>query len=779
MFRLGLRLSLQGGREALVRLAAIVAAVALGVAVVLSILADYHGYQNMLDRPCWECTNGSPLSAQQSAGTALPSTGTLWNLSDDYYDGRKIERLDVAPLGPGSAGPVLPGLQQLPSAGQFDVSPALAALLRTVPADQLGNRFPGTQSGLVGDAALTGPDELVVVVGYSPAQLAAQSGTEHVTGVATEHSDISTSNVYKYGFGLGSIAVMFPLLILISTATRLAAARREERYAAMRLIGATPRQINVIASVDSAVGALLGTLLGIGVLQLIRTGVDDLAVTGSRFFPSAVKPSAADYLAVIVAVPVASMLAALWSLRRVRISPLGTSRRATPPPPGAWRLAPLLLGLAVFVGPLAVLGFQNKSTSGPSGSALSLAELGVLLIMTGLILSGSWLTMQVARIVARFIKGPASLLAARRLADNPKAAFRAVSGLVLAVLIGTAIGGLVPSVVDGQNAGAAGSLTHVLQAGFATGQCNGGGCSASTSGVKPAPGTDPTAAPAPDPAATGLPPQTAVTLLGRLRAFPGVSVVPIYSDPAQGGLDGEVAACADLAAVSAVGQCAPGAADVKANFAALYDDNLLSLERQLPLVTSASTTGSIDLSALRLRTVLVRVDNAGTLEQVRTLLSTYSSANGVTQPPQTFGEVGDARASLLRAAERVIEVLVGLTVLVAGCSLAVSVGGSLVERRRPFTLLRLSGTPTPTLYRVVLLESMLPLLTATVVAALIGFGTSLPLILALVPQRAHLAPPDGTYFALMGAGLLASVAAILTALPLLGRMTAPSNVQFE
>jgi hypothetical protein len=52
-------------------------------------------------------------------------------------------------------------------------------------------------------------------------------------------------------------------------------------------------------------------------------------------------------------------------------------------------------------------------------------------------------------------------------------------------------------------------------------------------------------------------------------------------------------------------------------------------------------------------------------------------------------------------------------------------------------------------------------------------------VLAVVPQRAHLALPDATYFALMGAGLLASVAAILTALPLLGRMTAPSNAQFE
>ncbi|WP_042391932.1 FtsX-like permease family protein [Streptacidiphilus carbonis] len=767
MLRLGLRLSLQGGREALVRLAAIVAAVALGVAVVLSILADYRGYQTLMDRQCWECTHGTAVSST----AAIPGSGTLWNVSDDYFHGKTVERLDVAPLGPDA--PTIPGLRQLPGAGQFVVSPALAALLRTVPADQLGDRFPGTQSGLIGDAALTGPEQLVVVVGHTPAQLAADSGTEYVTRVATKHSDISTSNIYQYGFRLGTIAVLFPLLILISTATRLAAARREERYAAMRLVGATPRQINVIASVDSAVGALLGTLLGIGVFQLIRSGVNDLAVTGSRFFPAVVHPTAADYAAVVVVVPLASATAALWSLRRVRVSPLGTSRRATPPAPGAWRLAPLLLGLVIFVGPLVILGFQNKSTSGPSSSALALAQLGVLLIMAGLILSGSWLTLQVARGLARLTRGPAALLAARRLADNPKAAFRAVSGLVLAVLVGTAIGGLVPSVVDGQNSGSAGSLTQVLQAGFAVDATS-----------KPGPDNGPGTAAGPAPGALGLSPQTAVPLLGRLRSFPGTTVVPIYSDsavsttPARGS-GGEIVACADLRELSALGQCAPGAQDVKADFRALQDDNLLSLERQLPLVTSASATGTIDVSQLDLRTVLVKVDSSDTLEQIRTLLSTYLSANGVTQPPQTFGEVGQARAGLLRAAERVIEVLVGLTVLVAGCSLAVSVGGSLVERRRPFTLLRLSGTPTPTLYRAVVLESMLPLLTATVVAGVIGFGTSLPLVLALVPQHAHLAAPDGAYFALMGAGLLASVLAILTALPLLGRLTAPSNAQFE
>lgn len=66
--------------------------------------------------------------------------------------------------------------------------------------------------------------------------------------------------------------------------------------------------------------------------------------------------------------------------------------------------------------------------------------------------------------------------------------------------------------------------------------------------------------------------------------------------------------------------------------------------------------------------------------------------------------------------------VIAMTLLVAGCSLAIAAAGGIVERRRPFTLLRVAGTATPVLRRVVLLESVLPLAVATIVAAVTGFG---------------------------------------------------------
>jgi hypothetical protein len=173
VIRLGLRLVLASGREALTRLAVITVAVACGVALLLGVLAEFHAFQADSNRACWECTSGAALPAG-----SLPSHGLVANYSVDFYQGQTIERLDVAALGPGM--PVPPGISRLPGPGEYYASPALARLLAAVPRDQLGDRFPGTLAGVIGTAALTGPEELVVFVGYSPRALASVPGSRWV-----------------------------------------------------------------------------------------------------------------------------------------------------------------------------------------------------------------------------------------------------------------------------------------------------------------------------------------------------------------------------------------------------------------------------------------------------------------------------------------------------------------------------------------------------------------------------------------------------------------------
>jgi hypothetical protein len=85
------------------------------------------------------------------------------------------------------------------------------------------------------------------------------------------------------------------------------------------------------------------------------------------------------------------------------------------------------------------------------------------------------------------------------------------------------------------------------------------------------------------------------------------------------------------------------------------------------------------------------------------------------------------------------------------------------------------------LRRVVLLESVLPLISATVIAALTGLTAAIPLGRLFTPPGTPTAIrlPGQTYYLTMGAGLVISLTVIALTLPLLERITVPANARFE
>jgi len=771
MFRLGLRLSLTSGKEGLTRLAVTAVAVAVGATILLAVLADFHAFQAANHRPFWEGTQAAQSAPGNGARTEL------WNYSNDIYQGQTIERLDVAALG--SHAPVLPGISKLPGPGQYYASPAMARLLRTVPAGQLGDRFPGHMIGTIGQRALTGPDELVIFIGYRPATLASMPTTIRVDSIATAPGHQVWSAYFRDAFVVGALAFLLPILILIGAATRLAAARREERYAALRLTGATSRQISMIASADAVLSALTGTVLGIIAFLLLRPALAGTAITSQRYFANQVTPTMWGYLGVLVIVPLAAALASVWSLRRVRISPLGVSRKVTPPAPSVWRMTPLVAGLVLFV--VGLLRTSKQSIGGP-------AYPGLLIVMIGLVVGGPWLTAQAARLMPKVVGGASSVLASRRLTDNPKAAFRSVSGLVLAVFLGTMTAALLPAIQATTATPSARSLSNVILDGFTwspicgnTVNCTGSGPVHQNFG-NGAPGSQRIAL-------EGLPPAAGAQLLAALHTFKGATTVPIYSLPQaipQGNQKNgpphiaeynSVVGCAGLRVIGALGECAPGRTAVEANTSNMYSDNPTYATQAI--ASQASPQARPGYTRLYLQAVLVKVDNKATLERVRTYLVTHTPLSAGGTAPRTFGEAVQARESVATTAQRLIDIAVALTLIVAGCSLAVAAGGSVVERKRPFTLLRLSGTPTASLYRVVLLEAVAPLIAATIVAAGTAYGMSVLTVRELGPAGSPTPVLDHAYYSIMSAGLVASLLIVLATLPLLRRVTSPANVRFE
>jgi hypothetical protein len=167
---LGLRLTVNGGREAVLRLMILVAATGLGVGLLLTAVAGINAVNSQNDRYAWLSTTASSTSP----ATSVSATPAWWLLRLDRYSGNLIGRVDVAATGPDS--PVPPGIPRLPGPGQYYASPAMTRLLDSVPASQLADRYAGRMIGTIGNQALPGPSSLLIIIGHTAAQMTAIPG---------------------------------------------------------------------------------------------------------------------------------------------------------------------------------------------------------------------------------------------------------------------------------------------------------------------------------------------------------------------------------------------------------------------------------------------------------------------------------------------------------------------------------------------------------------------------------------------------------------------------
>lgn len=739
MILLGLRLALRGGREASVRLLFTALGVGLGVALLCFTLAGFNGLKAKDAREGWYSTSAHNRvpSVDESRSDPL-----WWALSSTRYRGEAIVRVDVASMGEHS--PVPPGLTDVPAAGEYSVSPALARLLARAPAEELGDRFPGRLAGLIAERALSSPDSLVAIVGRAPGEVSALPAAERVRSIEAAPRQRTYSGFLKIVLGLGAAGLLIPVLVFVATSTRLAAARREERFAAFRLVGATPRQVNSLASAEAGVAAAAGTALGFALFWVFRPVVASIPFTGEPFFTQDLSLGWKALLGIVAGVPLAAVAVSLWSLRRVRISPLGVTRRVTPKPPRARRVALLLAALVA----LGLFRFADGGSVLLQWAIISCFAL----IAVGIVVAGPWLTLVGARALARVARRDTTLIAGRRLSDDPGRAFRAISGLVLAVFVGTVFVGVVGTAISQQNVINPTLLPKSVVA------ANLGEADTTESGR-----TDATAA-----SLTGA--QTEA-LAARLSTMRGVrAVVPVYASRAGTG-DG------DLGLIRASGWRQLGVSGAGA-----FRDGVIQVRTwdllmgdPTPRPASARMLPSEGLAKLHIRMLLVASDGRqATLERVRTAIEMAASGS----EPMSVGEVDEENYAMIGMLQRMVDVGIILCLVIAGCSLAVSVAGGLIERRKPFSLLRLTGMPLSHLRRIVMLEAIVPLVVVAVVSAAAGLLAA-HLILSSFEGDVGLAMPGLSYWAIMAAGLLGALGIVATTLPLLDRITEPQGVRME
>lgn len=236
---------------------------------------------------------------------------------------------------------------------------------------------------------------------------------------------------------LGALActlLVVPLVSLSGVAARLSARRRDDRLATLRLLGASARSVTLLALVEAtllaAAGALVGVVLHVALVPLVGL----IPFGGGPLGAGALWLDPGVVVAVVLGVVAVAALAAAFGLRRVRISPLGVRARTDAP---RLRGLPALIGLGIIVA-----GFFAVQITGTSVFVFALilsAALGAAVAVLNLI--GPWMLGVVGRVHVRAARTAPQLIAARSVLEDPKAAWRQVSGVAMTTFIAVVGGG--------------------------------------------------------------------------------------------------------------------------------------------------------------------------------------------------------------------------------------------------------------------------------------------------------------------------------------------------
>ena len=413
------RLTRAGGRTGLLATGLAVAAAAVSTTLLLLCVAMNLGFQHRADRTDWR----NPV--ESSRPVAVEAVGTT------FTRGAPVTVVDVARL-PGRAAPAPPGLGRFPGPGELWVSPALGALLDRLPADR--HPVPGTPTGTLGRAALAHPGELVAVIGHRPGDpvvTAERAPDPRRAGDIVSPTRVAsftgapltdgTGRMYESLARVATVLVIVPLLVLAASAARLSVSRRDQRLAALRLIGATPGRVAAMTAAEALLTGAAGALLGAVGYAVLLPPVASLPLAGGAWYPADLWIGALPLPAVMAGVVALVVVSALAGLRQVVVGPLGVARRSR-------SRGASVVRAVVFVAVVAGYGWISKEY----GSDDSLALYAFAAVFLALAVIGPWVVRLLGRIVTALAKRPATLLAGRRLLDDPKAAWRIVSGLTLA-----------------------------------------------------------------------------------------------------------------------------------------------------------------------------------------------------------------------------------------------------------------------------------------------------------------------------------------------------------
>jgi hypothetical protein len=729
------------------RLALVVAGVAAGVVLLLAALSLVPARDRQHERS--DRRSVPPVTGALAPGTPY----LLWAPAhhSPMVRGRALTVFTAAASGTGAPPPL--GATRVPAPGTVLVSPALRDLLASAGGRAYSAALAGRVVGTLGEEGVVEPGELVAVRGDTFAHLRATGAAWKVvswSGPLTAGSGPSPPMPLSVRVAvlLGALGLLIPIAVFIAAGTRVAAASREQRYAAMRLVGATAAQVRAVAIVEASVAASIGAVAGLVLALALRPLAADVSLVGFTAWPADLAPPRWQLAAVVLAAPLLGAASAVVALRRVSISPLGV-RRQTRPARATWRR---LIPVAITLVELTIVALAGQRID-PSTRLVAIAA-GFAGMMAALMYAGPWIVAVLARLLSARAARAGALIAARRLEMNPGPAYRAVSGVALAVFAATTL-----LVYQGSTSAADRTL------------------GAPTARVK-----------VHEHAEAYLAAPISGTLTRTVRRLSGVrAVVTLRTDGMRG--EGAVGQCETVARLAGVAarRCRAGVLVVRRPGDRI--GGLTKLRMAGPDGAQRTARGRIAgflppdgvlqwtaperVVPWRAPPTSAIVDTDGSLwasQRVHGAALAHNPKTVVFAP----AEEGAAAPDQAARDARKVRLAVMLMLCVAGCSLIVMLVDGLVERRRGLATLVAAGTPARQLRLATAWEVLVPLVGA---AAAAGVGGLAVATLLLLERGTPLSVPWADLGVVLALCAATGAAVVTLTLPALGRSLRPEHLR--
>ena len=739
----------KSGRQSMMRLGLTAAAISLGIVMLCYIAAGVNGLVGHQNRAI---ISNAILTAKrtpqkpQATGQEPLKAGGIERGNKTEWRGKTISVISLQ----GTEKSVKFAKMDTPKAGEYYLSKGLAEAIVEHPEDKLLERFGNltTNLGTLPEDYTTSPDELSLVKGVSAEEVEKADQYAKKSGQPSDYTNVYITDVngkaQSVGFDpislmllvVGGSILLFPIVTFVAVATQLGGAQREKRYAALRLVGATKGQVARVLLLESLLASLVGVVLGLVIFTLTQSSLYGFSYGGMRFWPADLALQWHQYI-VIVGVTLGLTTYVNWRrMRKAQLSPLGVSRLAEKTKKlRMWRVIPLAFGLSIFGWMASKPGHDWITERSSESSIPTFILLAALLsVMFGLVLAGGWLTNKIARIVARYARSGSALIAGKRIAVHSQTVFRSVSGVVLALFAGSFYLSAV-SGIDALNA------SSVANNGYSQLRSNAVAITSQDHTLQP-------------------------NLQKVLSEQPYITnVAPMYPVAGGNGRITRAIRCSDLA-IYTDHTCPSGA---QGDHYALLDFNGAVVKTVSLAEQPVNTNGPKDY--------LLTVAHSNDVEKVRAL--TYAR-----QTPRDFLYIrsGDFEKHpqinpVIKNFAEMAYAGMGVTLFVAVASLIVSTIGGLFERRRSLYTLRLGGMRLGQLKRLIMTESLVPLLSVSLLSCAIGVWVG---TIFVTTFSASLKPKlSPLYFGIVGGGLVAAIIGIYLVLPMVRKLTDPEANQTE